>query len=613
MPRKKIKEPNKELTPASIMQMVDDMRKGQAYNDLVQQIDTDFDLFTLKPYEYEQGHQSYTSPKPLNDFDKVLTGINKASLTWNIAVPEDAPEEERNAANKGEQILTGILNQADEQLSENGEPPLREGLGWFGCARGAVGVLCLIYPDDEKNTVIDIRYADVLHMAWEKGHNGLNWWSYEYTMSKIEAQERYNKEVKSDTVRIIDFYTRKINAVVLVDGTTEDGKQFVKEPVPHGLDHVPAWIEFAGSMPSVYNRNHELQLKYRAKSVWTSSRGIYEPFNKQVSFIMDTAEKSVAGTLLFESEDGTRGIKGDPWEAWQVIRIKKDKENIRPLEPPKVPAESAAILDILDKDLNQSTVPYPIGYGLDPQAHSGAALSMINDNTRSIYDPFSSLLERAYKWLCKEILIQFKAKGQKITLKGFNSDGKFWTVDASPDDIMDGWYINVKCEPKLPRDEAAELQMALAATQGRPPYGRPLISDYTAREKIIKLQNPDSEDKRIEEETVKRMIEQIPQIQVRRLAMELANQGDLEGAKELLASVPSPQGGQPQPGQPQPGAMQGQPPPQGAGGIPQVNPQQLEQLAMLAAKMQAEGKPIPPQLKAILQANMQPQGTVNRI
>jgi hypothetical protein len=379
MPRKKI-----EYTASQIVEMVDKKRSSTSYNELFTQMEGDFDLFALKSYQAEEGHQSYTSPKPKNDFEKVLNGINKASLTWNVALPEDAPQEERDAANKGEQILTGIINQADEQLSSNGEPNLRQGSGWLACGRGALGLICLIYNDANKETVIDIRYADPLHMTWEKGLRGYAWMSYEYNISKTEAEELYDKEFTTDEVRVIVFFDRRINAVVLVEGRDKENSQFAKKPTPHGLDHVPMWLEFAGSMPTIFNKSNQLQLKYRANSVYASSRNVYEPFNKQISFIMDTAEKSVAGTLVYESEDGTKSIQGDPYANWQVVRIRKDKELLHPLETPKVPPESAVILGVIDKDLNQSTVPYPVGYGIDPQAHSGSALAMINDNTRSI-------------------------------------------------------------------------------------------------------------------------------------------------------------------------------------------------------------------------------------
>ena len=591
-----------KYTASEIIELYDNKGSTVAVSELADQFETDYNLFALDPYVAEAGHLSYTSPKAKNDFLKVLFGINKSSLTWQIVTAEDAPEDERKSANDGESLLTGIIEEANRNLSRVGEPTLRDGLAWFSGIRGMVGLKCLIYTNADKETEIDIRPLDPLHMRWERGVLGMVWVGFDYSVSKVEAQERFGIELTGEEdARVIDFFTRNINATVFASGQKgSPTSQFIKEPTPHGLGHVPIWVGFAGGMPTVYNKNNVLQLKHRATSVYNSSRGIYEPFNKQVSFILDTAEKSVAGTLVYQSKDGKKTIKGDPYQNWQVVSI-AEGEKIEPLMPARVPPETAMVLSIIDRDKQESTVPYPIGYGVDVGGvHSGTALAMLNDNTRSVYDPFCGLMEQAYQWLCEEILEQFKAKGQKMQLKGFNQDGKFFTFDANPTDIQDSWYVNVKVEPKLPRDEAGELQMALAATQPRA-NGRPFMSDYTAYEKVIKLANPDAENTRIDDQLTNDMIAKMPQFQIRRIAQALIDKGDREGAEEFLASIPPPQGG----GQPQ-GQPMGQP--MGQGGGQQLSPEEVSKLVQIAQQLQAEGKPIPEDIKvALTMAQGQPQ------
>ncbi len=588
----------KDYTAQEIVSLVTKKRESQAFDELLSQMDADFNLFALDPFTAEEGHQAYTSPKPRNDFMKIYNGINKASLTWQIVTSEEAPQKERDAANMGEEFLTGVIERANKQLRQVGEPPCREGLTWLMCNRGATALKCLIYTNDDNETEIDIRPIDPMRMAWERGVNGLVWAAFLYHISKSEAMDRYGMEVEEEAI-VIDFFDTKINAVVFSSGDVKNlsASQFVKEPTPHNLGHVPLWIGMAGGMPTVYDKSDKALLKYQAASVFASARGIYEPRNKQISFLLDSQEKSVAGTLVHEGRTGTPPLKGDPFGAYTVLNMNVDMaETVKALEPPKVPAETAALMGVFEKDMQESTVPYPIGYGLDPQAHSGAALAMLNDNTRSIYDPFCSLLENAYRWLCDEILAQFKTKGQKLTLKGFNQTGKFFTLDANPEEIEDDWYINVKCEPKLPRDEQGELYMALAATNPRGSLQRPFMSNYTAYEKIIKLQNPTAEDKRIEEQMVTQMLEQLPQIQIRKMAKALIDKGDIEGAKEVLASLPTPGGSQPG-GMGQPGGMPGGAMP---GGMPMPTPQELPQLLAMAEQLLAQGKPLPPELEAVI-------------
>jgi len=611
MARAKTKSKARKYTPSDIIDMFDKKRSTTAFADLIDQMEFDFNLAALSKYEPEPGHLSYTTPKPKNDFQKVLNGVNKATLTWQIVTPGDAPQTQRDQASKGEELLTGVIDRADRRLRAVGEPPLRSSLSWFGCGRGIAALKCLIYTNDERDTEIDIRPLDPMHMAWERGVNGLVWVAYEYHIGKEEALERFGIELgDEDDGRVIDFFDRTINAVVLSYGGASKLKesQFVKDPTAHGLKGPPVWIGFVGSMPTVFTKDNGATLQHRASSVFASSRNIYEPFNKQVSFIMDVAEKSVAGTLVYESKEGKKTVKGDPFANWQVIAI-AEGEKITPLMPPKVPVESTAILAIIDRDKQESTVPYPIGYGIDTASHSGAALSIMNDSTKSIYDPFCALVADGYRWLCEEILTQFKTKGQKLNLQGFDVNGKFFVLDATPDDIQDDWYIQVTCEPKLPRDEAGELQMALAATNPRAPSGRPFLDDYTALEKIVKIQNPDAVIKRIDEQMTLRMIEQMPNYQIRKVAKALIDKGEVEAAQELLASIPAPPGaggGQPGPGQgaPPQGAPQGQP---GAQGQP-LTPEELQKLAAIAAQMQAQGQPVPQEIQAALAMSQQQPG-----
>jgi len=208
-------------------------------------------------------------------------------------------------------------------------------------------------------------------------------------------------------------------------------------------------------------------------------------------------------------------------------------------------------MQVFNQDKQKSTVPFPLGYGLDPQGHSGAALSVTNENMMSLYDPFTTLIVNVYHWLAEEIFKQFKKKGQNLKLKGFDANGKFFALDANPDDIKDDWYIVVKCEPKLPRDEAGEVQMAIQARQPGPD-GTPLLDDFTILERVLKVSDPDAIFNRIDQQTIDRIIKRNPIMQVKKLAYKLLSskdEADKQLGMELLATIPAPQT---QPGQ-QPG------------------------------------------------------------
>ncbi len=582
MPRKK-----KDSAPSAeeITAMVMAKRDSLPVTELRDQMEDDFSLFTLDAYEPEPDHQAYTSPKPKNHHEKINKALNKAELVYNIALPDEAPKVDRDAANKGEDFLTAVFSQADRNSRNRGDPPLRESLGWFACDTGMMVARCLVYLDDSDEMIFDIRAHDPFHTYWEDGYEGLSWAAPTYAVSKAEALDRWGIEAKTDSLTLIDWFNRKYNAIVLYDGDKEGDSHWIKKPAVHGLDHVPVFVGYASSMPKRFDRNFQQQLKHRAASVFASSRGIYAPFNKQVSFIMDTNEKSVAGSMIYESEDGQKTVKENPYSSWTTVRIKIG-EKLYPIPAPKVPPEANVIMGIIDRDIQESSVPYPVGYGLDPGSHSGAALSMLNENMRTLFDPYCSLLEQVYQWACEEILHQFKEKGKAVKLSALREGTKFFSVEAHPDDIHEDWYINVKVQPKLPRDQAGELQMALAATNPRPPDGRPFLSDATALEDILHIKSPDAEQERIKEQMLNRKMEAMPQIQLREMAKAMIDKGDLEGARELLASIPAP-GPQPTPGgngqQPGP-AGPAQAPMMGQGSVPGARPMPTpEEMAALAA------------------------------
>ena len=206
-----------EYTAAEIVRIVTRKWQSEPFQRLRQQMDKDFDLFSLEPYKAEVNHQSYTSPAPKNDFLKILHGLNKSSLTWQIRLPEDAPENKRKSASKAEGLLTGVFDRVDRQNRKAGLPTLRAGVSWYACARGVVAVKCLLYANQDGEQEIDIQALDPYWMCWEDGHSSRAWVAYIYHVSKTEAKETWDKEIGTDEKDgvVIDWWTRKNNAVVL--------------------------------------------------------------------------------------------------------------------------------------------------------------------------------------------------------------------------------------------------------------------------------------------------------------------------------------------------------------------------------------------------------------
>ena len=258
-------------TIAEILEAVRQNRDD--HDELYERMEADFDLLALVPYEAEnKGYESYTSSAPRNYFDKVSDGLNRAQMTIQIKLSEEATEEQRRAASTGELYLFGALNAIDRRLRKRGEPPLREILGFHINCRGWYGLRALVYvPQGEKDTVFDVVPWDIMHTSWEQGPQGLLWAAFQYEATRTQIEAAYpGATITSKMAMVTDFWDKEANGVII--GNDQWGKPLAA----HNIGHVPALIGRVGSMPSIIRKdNSETTIALQGDSVWTSSRGLY--------------------------------------------------------------------------------------------------------------------------------------------------------------------------------------------------------------------------------------------------------------------------------------------------------------------------------------------------
>lgn len=509
-------------TEAEIIQVVTD--KEGVLSDLRDQIESDFDLATMVPYAAAEGYESYTTSAPKNYLDKVMDGLNASEITIQIRQQEDASEKDRRAASLGERYLFGALGDIDRRFRNISEPPLREQLGWHLCTRGGLGIRALVYPQKDK-TVFDVLLSDLLHTTWEEGPNGLLWGNNKRPLTKAQITAEYGIDITASSADLYDWWDEENNAIII------DGK-FVKKPTKHHIGHVPMFIASVGSMPTILNKDGTANLKEKFQSIYSAARGLYEPFNKIASTTMDIYERSKAGSIKHTSKDGKKKLAPgvDPYLTFTEIAL-SEGETIEPLTLPDIPQAIAVIHALVDRDISQSTLPYPLAYGGTQQAMSGAALSVLVENTRSVFTPRTSAGEQVYTWLCEELLSQYSRNGAKAAnLQGYDGKGDFFSTKVKPKDINPEWFVSVTWRPQLPRDKEAEIMMAKAATTPGPD-GMPLLSKNTAYEDIMHLKDPDAEQDKIYEQTA----EGLKPIMVSRIVEALVARGKPELAKDVLA------------------------------------------------------------------------------
>ena len=563
-------------TEGEIIQAVKD-RESDLSN-LRARMEDDFDIITLKAYEAEiKGREEYTSSAPRNFFDNVIDGVNRAPMTLQVRVPSDAKEKDRRAASQSELFLYGALDAIDRRHRKRSQPSLKKGMAFFVCSRGWLALRALVQvPAGETETVFDVMYWDPLQITWEVGTTGLLWAAYKRMATRSQIEAEYNLEISGKQGTITDFWSPDSNSVLV-------NSEFVKEPTEHGIGHVPVLVLPVGSMPAILTTadGQEDSLEFQGESLFAASRQLVTPRNKYISRLMDIQKRSVSGTLLHKSKDGTKQIEFDPYIGEREIRIAEDEE-IEPLLLPQAPPETAAIMGVIEHDWLESTKHGPLAYGGVTAAESGTALAIRNESTRAVFAPRTELIAEGYTWLCEELLHQFATRKEvkPATLSGYDREGEFFKVTIKPGAVDPNARIEVRIEPKLPRDEQAEMMMALQLTARRNPEDIPMISKRTARGDILKLRDPDAEEDRVLVELGRNN----PAIRARRIAAALERTGETELANEVMelfqggiGEVTTGPQGQPAPPQgPPPGMPQQGPPQQGS---PQGAPEIPRELA----------------------------------
>ena len=564
-------------TPAEMKKVI---KQSESDQDLLRiRMQEHFDYAVGRTYETAKGYEQYTSTAPQTFFEKITDGLNRAELSIQIKLSEDAEEKERREASLAELFLFGAHVDIDRNLQARGWPPLRECLGFFISTRGWYSLKTVVYIR-KGETYFDVQAWDPLHVTYEYGSSGLIWIANSRWASAAELNKEFpDASFRGKGAEIVDFWDGDRNSI-FVNNT------FVKNPEEHNLDAIPILHGAVGSQPTVQDKDYNPTLEFRGHSIYHSAAHTFEPFNKYVSQLMDIHKKSIVGSIIHASKTGKKKLGRDPHREYMEIQT-EEGESIEMLKLQVVPEVTSALLGILDTEKQQSMLPYPLAYGGTQDPLSGRALTVLSDATRSVYTPRTGAIERCFSWMDEQLLAQFSQKGKsvKTSFQGYKPDGTFFKVDVKPKDVKKGWYIQVGLSPRLPRDIESEVQTANLAIQPTGPNGEKLLSHQTAREEILKLRDPDAENDRVLAEYGMAL----PPIVIRNVAAALEKAGKPEIAAQVMS-------------------LEQQAPPQNGGGAapegpPQFPPEIIEQIATVfiqagqeelgAAVLESLGVPIP--------------------
>lgn len=472
--------------------------RRDAFTSLWERFDLDSDNYYLKSFDGEKGHEdfqnmeengyrTYTSPMP-----KVFANKMKDSITgavFNILIPSSREIESQRMINQlARDFLAAALKQADERLESYMEAPVLDQKAFDTCVRGHFAGRVLLRRRLDGSTMVDVTPWDPRGVVWQLGSDGLEWACHITRQTYAEVKAKHPEvrplttEEYDDTreIDVYDYYDGDINCVF------SSGLE-IKAMTPHGAPSIPVYAGYVVEAPNRRTDYGREMMRHVGESVFSESRDIIPKQNFLMSLKLHYSAKSMSETLVYESEDGTKDLEGDPFTENSVVKLARG-EKLEPLAKAMDVKETNEALLLVGGDMQRATLPW-VAYGDSTSSVSGYQTEILQKGYLSKLTPRITAVERGYKMICRKLLEQY-ATGifAPIPIPGrYDQHMPQMVAMADP--------VEVTLKPTLPRDMAADVSTASMAKEAG------LFSYADIMEKIMQLDDVEGlENRKLAEE-----------------------------------------------------------------------------------------------------------------
>lgn len=475
-------------------------------------------LWRLEPFvmsNAEEGEfDNYTTTIPRSYAKKFISILGSADVKISIPIKTE-DENIRRLIGGAERFIYGERNLANSRMVASSPPGILPKEAFYAIIRGWICRRDYIYPTEDGRIVFDIQVWDPLTTYWETGGDGLLWICHERIISPSAAMYEYGIELKKKTP-IFDFWDGEYNAIFLKDS-------WIKPPTRHELDHVPAIVVPSPMSPYIQSENDFETIADYGESFYDTYRHISDNHNKIMTFYTTTVGLGVNPPMIVESLDGKKTLGESPYgREVEVDLSKQNQENVRPMFTPTMPADSAALVALIQRevDMNIPTIAFGIG-----KSSSGYETALLIKQAEDSLLPFKKMIETAEEWGAREGLTQY-AQGNfpGVRIHGRTGTNEYFDMVLSSEDIQGDWFPEARLVPDLPRDEVTAATIAQIYKQNE------ILSTPEIMSRYAHVDDPDMEMDKIDEERANKM----PNIMLRRLAASLIRRRRFDLAQIVL-------------------------------------------------------------------------------
>lgn len=508
---------------------------------LRERMDSDLCLWDNENFREKDGEgldfEQYTSNDPMTYGHKAVSIISGTSVVLQTMQNNDN-RSIRDDDNAAEQFALGGFRQNDENLTLNGGLELKATMAFHLAIRGWTSGRHALVKDGGRSWT-DATPFDPRDVSFEYGGTGgLLWLCNKTYVSRAAIKDEYNKQTpdtdETELVAKYDYYDRTRNLVIVPQVQDSPVRTRRHRMRRHGRPRVPCWNVPASLRPlamtpphgdsSAHASEFGRSLAHYGESIYAENRKVWPAYQLMMSIMMELASRSRKPVFGIQSRDGMKLVEGNPFQSGSEIPL-AEGETLVIYDMLKSAPDLINFMTIITGEMQRGGFPV-IMFGETPATISGFAMNTLKGGVTDKVLPAIKAMTIALKQITNAWRDHLNTRAFGVLeLSGLGQNRKWFSNTFTADTLEDLPELEIELTPQLPEDDVAKMAWAQQArTAGW--NGKPILSDYTIREKGLQIQNSDMESDAIDQEQA----EQDPTVQAMRMTNALEKRGD-EGAK----------------------------------------------------------------------------------
>lgn len=449
--------------------------KIQEWKPLFARMDTDEDLYFLKPYEMYMlpPNQKRKMPEVANvTVNDPLLYATKAIGIMGGAIMEPIVEGQNIPPTKQasiEQFLEDVFYMVDDRLNNRGKLGLD---AWtneqVNIRGGIVARVCLRMKDGK--LFYDVLPIDRRSFVYECDDDGIAWGATPFRAAKSRIEQDYpGVKVEGKSAELVDYWDKRQNKIYI------DGRPVQENENTYGY---PPFVVAICTIGSMFDTDDAIE--HQGEGIFWPNRGLWKEKSRTASILQTLNITTLFGGMQYESAAGAAAQKPgeSPYGVRKVVPVEKGG-GFKPLPISDIKNATRLFYSILEASLQKGSLAI-VDYGTLTFPLSAIAITRLTASRDDVFLPRFNTKAVFRQGLSRMVIKQAIALNEPLELGEEGKENKYQRTDLEGEySIKYRFYVESK------EQRAADLSIASAA--------REFLSPETIRTEILNLRDPEGE------------------------------------------------------------------------------------------------------------------------